>query len=81
MLTGFSYDPIQPPIDQPLAESAVIVAQEFGIDYLEKWGNLAVFVALYGTCAADWFTRFKQYRVEDQIIKLPESLGNGTESE
>jgi len=61
-VTGFTFDPIAPEIQEPLSESALQVIKEFGFEVASKYINLAVFIALYGTCSFTWFNGYKQYK-------------------
>lgn len=69
-ITGFNQEPIHPAIEEPLAESALVVLQDFGFEAFQKWLNLGVFAALYGTCGLGWFKGMQEWAKEQQRAAL-----------
>lgn len=63
-ITGYMQEPIPPVIEEPLAESAMQVMNDFGFEVFSRYINLGVFVALYGTCGLGWFKGFQAFQAE-----------------
>lgn len=74
-ITGYSADPIHPAVAEPLAESTLVVLQDFGFEALQKWINLGVFAALYGTCGFGWFQGLQKWAKEQQRAALAAKKG------
>lgn len=69
-ITGYAADPIHPSIEEPLAESALAVLNDFGFEAFQKWINLGVFGALYGTCGLGWFKGLQDWTEEQRRAAL-----------
>ncbi len=63
-ITGYVQEPIPPVIEDPLADSAMQVLNDFGFEVFSKYLNLGVFAALYGTCGIGWFKGFQGFQAE-----------------
>lgn len=74
-ITGYTADPIHPAVAEPLAESAMIVLQDFGFEAVQKWINLGVFAALYGTCGLGWFQGLQEWGKEQRRAALAAKEG------
>lgn len=78
--TGFDFNPIKPEIETALAASALQVIKDFGFETASKYINLAVFIALYGSCGMTWVTVYNQHKTDLKALKKsepePEKSGN-----
>lgn len=74
-ITGYTGEPINPAIEEPLAESAMQVLHDFGFEAVQKWVNLGVFAALYGTCGLGWFRGMQTWAQEQRRAALAQKEG------